>query len=518
MGKSVAPLDPLESPVSPIDAAMRVTVLSALFDRPMEEPRIGRYVVQGTLGSGGMGTVLEAIDPGLDRRVALKVLHRELDERHTTRLRREAQALAKLSHPNVVQVYEVGEVDGQTFVAMEKVTGRTLRDWVSRSPRPGWRECVDVYLQVGEGLVAAHEQGLVHRDFKPANAIIDAKGRVRVLDFGLARKVDGSYDDDSPQWVASKTDPEPVLDVSLTRTGAVLGTPAYMPPEQMRGEEADRRSDQFSFCVSLFEAVYGERPFEGKTIPALMQVMADGKLRPPPKGTKVPGRLRAALERGLAADPKQRWESMEALLEQLRRVVKPQRARWSAWTVMGLISSLTLGWIALERTTNADEAIGETASAPVPAQSLTSGVAKPEVVADVPVSSSEDTTVTPTKSDEPAEARGSTDEPTAARADTEQTDAPEPNKPKKTRKRSQTDASRRRKLARRIEDCGDRGVVRVTATLVRKSGELSRPHVTVKGAGAAKAEVETCAYRKLKGFKLRPRDQEELFKALEVGL
>ncbi len=337
MAESGSPLpSPPETPVSPME---RSRVLSALFDTPIEEMRMGRYVVRGTLGEGGMGTVLEAVDPGLDRRVALKVLHHELDERHTMRLRREAQALAKLSHPNVVQVYEVGEVDGQTFVAMEKIEGRTLREWMCRDPRPSWQECVEVYLQVGAGLVAAHEQGLVHRDFKPANAIVDANGRVRVLDFGLARRTeDPDADEPGQAQVLGQEEESAVLDATLTRTGAVLGTPAYMPFEQMIGGEADARSDQFSFCVSLYEAVYRERPFEGTTMPALRVSMRHGELRPAPKGTKVSPQLRSALARGLSCEPRQRWPSMEELLAELRGMLEVPRR--GPWPVLGMVGGV----------------------------------------------------------------------------------------------------------------------------------------------------------------------------------
>ena len=334
MAKSGSPLP--SPPETPVNRMERSRVLSALFETPVEETRMGRYVVRGTLGEGGMGTVLEAVDPGLDRRVALKVLHRELDERHTMRLRREAQALAKLSHPNVVQVYEVGEVEGQTFVAMEKIKGLTLREWMRREPRPGWRECVEVYLQVGAGLVAAHEQGLVHRDSKPANAIIDAKGRVRVLDFGLARRTEDADVHESGQVrTPVGAEDSAVLDATLTRTGAVLGTPAYMPLEQMAGGEADARSDQFSFCVSLYEAIYGERPFEGTTLPALMVAMRHGELRPVPKGTKVPARLRSTLARGLSCKPRERWPSMDALMAELRGLLEVRRR--GALPVLGVV-------------------------------------------------------------------------------------------------------------------------------------------------------------------------------------
>jgi predicted Ser/Thr protein kinase len=167
-----------------VDEIEQARAYEALFKRSAEPRQLGRYVVLDSLGQGGMGVVLRAYDRELDRTVALKVLHREIDEQHTQRLRREAQAMAKLSHPNVVQVYEVGEVEGQTFVAMELVKGKTLCEWMQRQPRPGWRECVELFVQVGAGLAAAHERGLVHRDFKPGNAIVDEKGRPRVLDFG----------------------------------------------------------------------------------------------------------------------------------------------------------------------------------------------------------------------------------------------------------------------------------------------------------------------------------------------
>jgi Protein kinase domain len=176
--------------------------------------RLGRYIPIEELGRGGMGRVLRAYDPQLQREVALKLLHDELDEGHTARLLREAQAMAKLSHPNVVQVYEADRVGDQTFVAMELVEGRTLRAWMRQQPRPDWRTSVELFVQLGAGLAAAHERGLVHRDFKPGNAIIDGKGRPRVLDFGLARKLDAEANDEPnhgprpPRW-RPKSSPRP---------------------------------------------------------------------------------------------------------------------------------------------------------------------------------------------------------------------------------------------------------------------------------------------------------------------
>ncbi|MEM9459372.1 MAG: tetratricopeptide repeat protein [Myxococcota bacterium] len=319
-------------------SAMVDRVLSAVSPvLPVRGRTLGRYLLFGELGSGGMGMVLKAYDESLDRAVAIKLLHSEAAERHTERLRREAQALAKLSHPNVVQVYEVGQQGEQWFIAMELVRGQTLREW-QQTPR-GWRECVEIYLQAGAGLVAAHRAGLVHRDFKPDNCIVDKAGRPRVLDFGL---VGGDAElalDVTSEEIEAIGLGGGALELSLTESGTVLGTPAYMPPEQMRGEGADARSDQFSFCVSLYEAIYGERPFEGVTMPRLLEAVSLGAVRSAPKGASVPGSLRQILLRGLAAEPMRRWPSMDELLTELRRLVAPRRWRWlalSASMVVGL--------------------------------------------------------------------------------------------------------------------------------------------------------------------------------------
>ena len=343
---------PVEAGVQPVKRATseRVRAYEDLFGRTTDPNELGRYAVLDKLGMGGMGVVLQAYDRELDRQVALKVLHPELDGRYTQRLRREAQAMAKLSHPNVVQVYEVGEIQGRTFVALELVKGQALDMWMRQRPQPSWRECVSVFLQLGAGLAAAHERGLVHRDFKPANAILDKKGRARVLDFGLARRYEEIDDSTNVRTYKSEAGPSG-LDAVLTRSGMVLGTPAYMPPERMNGDEADARSDQFSFCVSLYEAVYGERPFVGRTLEALMVSVMSGAVRPAPRGSKIPGKLRAVLLRGLAVDPAQRWPSMEALLKRLEELVAPRRRRWLALSVGlvavggGLGATQTLAWM-----------------------------------------------------------------------------------------------------------------------------------------------------------------------------
>ncbi|MCA9710277.1 MAG: tetratricopeptide repeat protein, partial [Myxococcales bacterium] len=310
----------------------REVLKSMLFGGRSATRRLGRYRLVRVLGEGGMGVVFHGHDEELSRSVALKVLHdhHAAGSSGRARLLREARAMAQLSHPNVVQVYEVGTVDDQAFVAMELVEGRDLDRWRAESRR-SWRECVHAYLQAGQGLAAAHAAGLVHRDFKPSNCIIDDEQRVRVLDFGLVRE--RALDETemmSESLLGSVEALDSAHDATLTRTGAVLGTLAYMPPEQMQGREADARSDQFSFCVSLYEAAYGLRPYAGRTRAALLASMAEGRIEAPPRGARAPARLRRILARGLAAEPEQRWPSMDALLDALRSLVTPRRGRWIA--------------------------------------------------------------------------------------------------------------------------------------------------------------------------------------------
>jgi tetratricopeptide (TPR) repeat protein/predicted Ser/Thr protein kinase len=288
--------------------------------RPAGHQQIGRYVVLREIGSGAMGRVLLAYDPDLDRKVALKILRGDVhdDPESAARMRREAQAMARLSHPNVAQVYEVADEGGQLFLAMEYIAGTTLRDWLTAKPRP-WREALLVYREAGRGLAAAHAAGLMHRDFKPDNAMIAADGRVRVLDFGLSRL-----------HATSETTPDSsssaALAVQMTAANSLVGTPAYMSPEQFERQEADARSDQFSFCVALWEALYGQRPFAGETIMELGANVRSGVMLGPPVGPRVPTWVRRVLERGLALAPESRWPTMEALLAALSQ--DPARLRW----------------------------------------------------------------------------------------------------------------------------------------------------------------------------------------------
>lgn len=297
---------------------------------------VGRYVILSHLGAGGMGVVYEAYDPELDRRVAIKLLrHRSLDaverEGASQRLLREAQALARLSHPNVVAVHDVGTHDAQVFLAMEYVEGDTLGQWRKAELR-SWRAVLDTFVAAGRGLAAAHEHGLIHRDFKPDNVMIDHRGRVRVMDFGLAR-LDGET---SEIGAASRDAVEtPSLERSsqpLTVTGALMGTPAYMSPEQHAGLPSDARSDQFSYCVSLYEALYGERPFRGETLASVGLAISEGRVAEPPRDTEVPTWLRRVLLRGLQADPAARWPDMPALIEALTDDPSARRRRAWQWS------------------------------------------------------------------------------------------------------------------------------------------------------------------------------------------
>jgi len=299
--------------------------------------RLGRYIPLATLGAGGMGVVYAAYDTELARRVAVKVLPhgRRWAINAAPRLRREARALARLAHPNVVAIYDVGETDGTVYVAMELVEGRTLTAWQSAQPRP-WTEVVDAYLQAGEGLDAAHAEGLVHRDFKPDNAIIDGHARVRVLDFGLAvAPADDEDDEPAPEAGVS-------VFARLTATGTIMGTPAYMAPEQMAGEEADARSDQFSFCVALFEALHGVRPFPGRNIRDIEGAILRSELVDSERS--VPAWLRRLVLRGLRHDPQERWPDMAALLTALRRGRRRagRGRRWMAGGGLLLVGAIGL--------------------------------------------------------------------------------------------------------------------------------------------------------------------------------
>jgi tetratricopeptide (TPR) repeat protein len=324
---------------------------------------LGRFVVLGLVGRGAMGEVYGAYDPELDRKIAIKLVRAGRggdgsDGR--TRLMREAKATAKISHPNVVVVYDAGTFGERVFIAMEFVEGHTLRYWLQEEERP-WQEILEAFLAAGRGLAAAHAKDLVHRDFKPDNVMVAKGGQVRVMDFGLALIADGAT---SPAVEASgapaarrpPTFPGGALDLEatsilgdapvddamatgtttvafrdkITSTGALLGTPAYMSPEQFQGWLADARSDQFAFCVSLFEALYETRPFFGRTLEELSRNVVDGHLVQPTASRRVPVAVRKVLEHGLRPDPRERFPSMDALLVELEKAAGAGRGGFAA--------------------------------------------------------------------------------------------------------------------------------------------------------------------------------------------
>ncbi|RYE86117.1 MAG: serine/threonine protein kinase, partial [Myxococcales bacterium] len=311
--------------------------------------RLGRFVLLSRLGAGGMGVVYVAYDEHLDRKVAVKMLHsrRHAGVEEARRvLLREAQALGRLSHPNVVTVHEVGVHEGRVFLAMEFVAGSTLRSWQQERPRTV-EETLRVYRQAGAGLVAAHACGLVHRDFKPENVMVSDDGRVRVLDFGLARfapSAPGAADESEPP----ASQPQ-------------AGTPAYMAPEQHAGQGVDARTDQFAFCVALYEALYGERPFEGSSLTELRAQVCAGQVRAT-RRARGPRWVQAALRRGLQPDPGHRWPSMQALLEALgaHPLARWRRRAAAAVAVLGAVGLLAVGrWAARPSCDGAAAKLGE---------------------------------------------------------------------------------------------------------------------------------------------------------------
>src|SRR5262245_14827133 len=321
---------------------------------------IGKYRLDRMLGAGGMGVVWAAYDPDLERPVAIKLL-RSVDSAATlrTRLLREARAMARLKHPNVLTVYEVGTDRNRDYIAMELIDGSDLDHWLgSRPPRA---EILAALLAAGRGLAAAHAAGLIHRDFKPHNILRARDGSFYVTDFGLARgQIDERSDvagggapdgsaggagglargtEDGAEVVqapfaatapamASGSHPrgvDSVLDSPLTQTGVLIGTPAYMAPEQFAGRAPDPRSDQFAFCITAWEALTGARPFAGSTLDELRAAASDGI---PPATGSLPPRVRTVLARGLSADPAGRWPDMRTLLRELEgALVPPRRSR-----------------------------------------------------------------------------------------------------------------------------------------------------------------------------------------------
>ena len=336
-----------------ISTAVRTTANGTTLSAQL--PRIGRYLVLRMLGQGGMGVVYAGYDEELDRKVAIKLLHpaQQGDSQLRARIMREAQSLARVSAPNVVHVYEVGEFASQLYIVMEFVNGTTLSKWQAEQNR-SWKEILQMYCAAGQGLLDAHTAGLVHRDFKPDNVLMGQDGRPRVADFGLARmQTKAGAPNNSPVSAAYKSmSPHAASTPSLTpltQAGVVMGTPLYMSPEQHLGEATDSRSDQFSFCVALYEALYRQLPFAGSTVQALAVSAIKGKIQPRPANSRVPSPVHDALLRGLAKTPDLRFPSMRELLAALAfdpandPATAPRIRRWVAVTVAASVILSTVG-------------------------------------------------------------------------------------------------------------------------------------------------------------------------------
>ena len=285
--------------------------------------RLDRYTILERLGAGATGIVLAAYDPRLDRKIALKVLSGEAEAALV-----EARALARLAHANVVSVHDAGVSDGHAYVAMEFVDGPTLAAWLDNDAAgPGrWKTVLPVLIGAGRGLAAAHAAGIVHRDFKPANVLVKDDAIGMVVDFGLAATVDVGSASGSDTGSGTKA-----------KTGRlrVVGTPAYMAPEVFDGALADARADQFGFCVTAYEALYGRRPFAGKSAFTIMHAVTRHELVTETDGGGVPPRVRAAILKGLSRDPDERWPSMDALLDALVEAMHGRRRRAVALALGG---------------------------------------------------------------------------------------------------------------------------------------------------------------------------------------
>jgi serine/threonine protein kinase len=311
---------------------------------------LGRYRLVELVGAGAMGVVWSAKDPHLDRRVAIKVVHSRHVENDdaAARFLREARAMAKVSDRSVVAVFDADQDHDRLFIAMEFIDGKTLGGLIrDRTPSElrDWRRWLRIMLFAGNGLAAAHRAGVLHRDFKPDNILVERNGRVCVSDFGLADLSDAQ----TSRASTSNLMLHHIADAELTTTGALLGTPLYMSPEQLRGGAVDARADQFSFCVAAYEVLFGERPFTAELdrqqpiAAQLINIIEAQLIRPAPKGSRVPAKVRQAILRGLAAKPSDRWPDMKSLTDELRAALpskRPQIALAAAVIVMGTAAAL----------------------------------------------------------------------------------------------------------------------------------------------------------------------------------
>ncbi len=298
---------------------------------------VGRYTLVEEIGVGAAGTVYRALDARLRRQIALKVLAVvDPSGPAATRWLREAQVMAQLSHPNVVQVFDADAFEGNVYIAMELVGGKTLAQFLAER-RHGWREILNVFGEAGRGLAAAHAAGLVHRDFKPENVLVGDDGRIRVTDFGLARPA--AAEDEAPERLGGGLGAGPRA-LALTSAGDLIGTPAYMAPEQFLRRPVDARTDQFGFCVALYIALYGGRPFgdragKAETVQSLAGHVTAGHLNPPPPATGVPPWIFGVVSRGLETDQARRFASMNDLLGALASGLGRRQRAWVQRVLLG---------------------------------------------------------------------------------------------------------------------------------------------------------------------------------------
>jgi hypothetical protein len=341
-------------------------VTQAAEDAPLRHPRLE---IRRVLGAGGMGVVHAAYDPVLEREVAVKVIRvTGAASGARARILREARAIARISHPNVVHVYSADAFDDQVAIVMELVQGQTLRQWLADRPRT-WQEILAVFVEAGRGLAAAHDAGLVHRDFKPDNVMVRTDGRACVLDFGLARALEAQTADGATVPLTPETaraisaEATVTLEASgaidhaspdaapsrVTATGALVGTPLYMAPEQHLGAPTDARADQFAFCVALYRALFGQHPFDDTTYATLVTSVVTGEYRAPAR-KRAPPYVTAALRRGLSVDPEQRFPGMHALLASIALDAAGQRhRRWAGIGGVLAIAALITARVVADR-------------------------------------------------------------------------------------------------------------------------------------------------------------------------
>ena len=306
---------PIPQDLAGLEAVVaRETVRAALFPSVARARTIGRYVVRHHLGTGAMGLVLAATDPDSGNEVAIKILRSDAGtDSARARLIREAKALGRMDSPHVVRVLDVGTDEDRVFVVMELVEGTALGEWLETEPEPDLRARIQTLLGAARGLAAVHEAGLIHRDFKPDNVLVDASGHARVVDFSLARDQDAESAATGSTWQI------------MTSPGAVLGTPAYMPAEQFLGAAPDPRTDQFAFCVCLYEALFGVRPFAGDTMEEIRDAVLLGTVALPPAADHLPPAMRAPLEevllRGLSRARSKRFPDMSGVLAGLEQAL-----------------------------------------------------------------------------------------------------------------------------------------------------------------------------------------------------